>query len=59
MKLVFELLQRELSEAIKEKTRAWYVAVGRSPDTLLQSNFFLNIMILVAILALLTSLVAN
>lgn len=59
MKLVFELLQRELSEAIKEKIRAGYVAVGRSPDKLLQSNFFLNIMILVAILALLTSLVAN
>jgi len=59
MKLVFELLQRELSEAMKEKIRAEYVAVGGSPDKPLQSNYFLNIMIVVAVLALLTSLVGN
>lgn len=52
-------LQRELSEAMKQKIRAEYEAVGGSPDKPLQSNYFLNIMIGVAVLALLTSLLGN
>ncbi|KAH9691229.1 L-ascorbate peroxidase T [Citrus sinensis] len=49
----------ELSEAMKQKIRAEYEAVGGSPDTPLRSNYFLNIMIVVAVLALLTSLFGN
>lgn len=55
---VFEL-QRELSDAMKQKIRAEYEAVGGSPDKPLQSNYFLNIMIFIAALAFLTSLVMN
>ncbi|KAL0438109.1 UNVERIFIED_CONTAM: L-ascorbate peroxidase T, chloroplastic [Sesamum latifolium] len=51
--------KRELSEAMKEKIRAEYQAVGGSPDKPLQSNYFLNIMIVIAVLAYLTSLVMN
>ncbi|KAL2339766.1 hypothetical protein Fmac_007706 [Flemingia macrophylla] len=51
--------KRELSEAMKQKIRAEYEAVGGSPDKPLQSNYFLNIMIIIAVLALLTSLLGN
>ncbi|WOG92444.1 hypothetical protein DCAR_0311713 [Daucus carota subsp. sativus] len=51
--------KRELSDAMKEKIRAEYQAVGGSPDKPLQSNYFLNIMIVIAVLAILTSLLGN
>ncbi|TKY74259.1 L-ascorbate peroxidase T [Spatholobus suberectus] len=51
--------KRELSEAMKQKMRAEYEAIGGSPDKPLQSNYFLNIMIIVAVLAFLTSLLGN
>ncbi|XP_030545208.1 probable L-ascorbate peroxidase 6, chloroplastic/mitochondrial isoform X1 [Rhodamnia argentea] len=51
--------KRELSDAMKQKIRAEYEAVGGSPDKPLQSNYFLNIMIFIAALAFLTSLVVN
>ncbi|KAG8660468.1 probable L-ascorbate peroxidase 6, chloroplastic/mitochondrial isoform X1 [Manihot esculenta] len=51
--------KRELSEAMKQKIRAEYEAVGGSPDKPLKSNYFLNIMIVIAVLALLTSLLGN
>ncbi|KAG5544455.1 hypothetical protein RHGRI_017022 [Rhododendron griersonianum] len=50
--------KRELSEAMKQKIRAEYEGLGGSPDKPLQSNYFLNIMIGVAVLAFLASLVA-
>ncbi|KAL6317284.1 hypothetical protein AAG906_030037 [Vitis piasezkii] len=51
--------KRELSEAMKQKIRAEYEAVGGSPDKPLQSNYFLNIMIVIAVLAFLTTLFGN
>ncbi|KAJ6805772.1 putative L-ascorbate peroxidase 6, chloroplastic [Iris pallida] len=51
--------KRELSETMKQKIRAEYQAVGGSPDKPLQSNYFLNIIIAVAVLAILSSLVGN
>ncbi|KAJ8762845.1 hypothetical protein K2173_022974 [Erythroxylum novogranatense] len=51
--------KRELSDAMKQKIRAEYEALGGSPDKPLQSNYFLNIMIVIAVLALLTSLLGN
>ncbi|CAL9205594.1 unnamed protein product [Musa hybrid cultivar] len=51
--------KKELSDAMKQKIRAEYEALGGSPDTPLKSNYFLNIMILIAGLAFLTSLVMN
>lgn len=51
--------QRELSEAMKAKIRAEYLAVGGSPDQPLKTNYFLNIMIVVAVLAILSSFVMN
>nr|XP_019708502.1 probable L-ascorbate peroxidase 6, chloroplastic/mitochondrial isoform X2 [Elaeis guineensis] len=51
--------KRELSEAMKQKIRAEYEALGGSPDKPLKSNYFLNIMILIAALAFLTSLLGN
>lgn len=44
---------------MKQKIRAEYEAIGGSPDKPLQSNYFLNIMIFIAGLALLTSLLGN
>lgn len=58
MSVVFGL-QRELSDAMKQKIRSEYEAVGGSPDKPLQSNYFLNIMIVIAVLAFVTSLVVN
>ncbi|KAL1309879.1 hypothetical protein HN51_052612 [Arachis hypogaea] len=51
--------KRELSDAMKQKIRSEYEAIGGSPDKPLQSNYFLNIMIIIAVLALLTSLLGN
>ncbi|KAL6962168.1 putative L-ascorbate peroxidase 7, chloroplastic [Sarracenia purpurea var. burkii] len=51
--------KRELSESMKQKIRAEYEAVGGSPDKPLQSNYFLNIMLVIAGLAFLTSLLGN
>ncbi|XP_024976158.1 probable L-ascorbate peroxidase 6, chloroplastic/mitochondrial isoform X1 [Cynara cardunculus var. scolymus] len=51
--------KRELSAAMKQKIRSEYEAVGGSPNKPLQSNYFLNIMIVIAVLALLTSLLGN
>ncbi|XP_028775026.1 probable L-ascorbate peroxidase 6, chloroplastic/mitochondrial [Neltuma alba] len=51
--------KRELSDAMKQKIRAEYQAVGGSPDKPLQSNYFLNIMIIIAVLAFVTSLLGN
>ncbi|WVZ75048.1 hypothetical protein U9M48_023143 [Paspalum notatum var. saurae] len=51
--------KRELSESMKQKIRAEYEGFGGSPDKPLQSNYFLNIMILIAGLAFLTSLIGN
>ncbi|PIN10219.1 L-ascorbate peroxidase [Handroanthus impetiginosus] len=55
---LFEL-QKELSETMKQKIRAEYEAIGGSPDKPLRSNYFLNIMIVIAVLAFVTSLVMN
>ncbi|TKW39688.1 hypothetical protein SEVIR_1G195800v4 [Setaria viridis] len=49
----------ELSDSMKQKIRAEYEGFGGSPDKPLQSNYFLNIMLLIAGLAFLTSLVGN
>ncbi|CAA2935091.1 probable L-ascorbate peroxidase 6, chloroplastic isoform X1 [Olea europaea subsp. europaea] len=51
--------KRELSEDMKQKIRAEYEGFGGSPDKPLQSNYFLNIMIVIAVLAYVTSLVMN
>ncbi|GJR88024.1 probable L-ascorbate peroxidase 6, chloroplastic/mitochondrial isoform X1 [Tanacetum coccineum] len=51
--------KRELSDAMKQKIRSEYVGFGGSPDKPLQSNYFLNIIIVIAVLAILTSLVGN
>ncbi|KAH7671122.1 Class I peroxidase protein [Dioscorea alata] len=51
--------KRELSDAMKQKIRAEYEGLGGSPDKPLKSNYFLNIMILIAVLAILTSLLGN
>lgn len=58
MSVIFGL-QRELSDAMKQKIRAEYEGFGGSPDKPLQSNYFLNIMIVVAVLALVSSLIVN
>jgi len=55
---LFEL-QKELSESMKQKIRAEYEAVGGSPDKPLKSNYFLNIIIVIGVLALLTSLLGG
>ncbi|CAL1362429.1 unnamed protein product [Linum trigynum] len=51
--------KKELSDAMKQKIRAEYQAVGGSPDKPLQSNYFLNIIIVIGVLAILTSLLGN
>jgi len=55
----YSYAKRELSDSMKQKIRAEYEGFGGSPDKPLQSNYFLNIMILIAGLAFLTSLVGN
>ncbi|BBN20236.1 L-ascorbate peroxidase [Marchantia polymorpha subsp. ruderalis] len=47
--------QSELSDSMKAKMRAEYLAVGGSPDRPLGSNYFLNIIIVIAVLAVLAS----
>lgn len=59
MSVAYLNLQRELSDAMKQKIRAEYEAVGGTPDKPLQSNYFLNIIIAIAVLAILTSLLGN
>ncbi|MFS7954303.1 putative L-ascorbate peroxidase [Helianthus anomalus] len=49
----------ELSDSMKQKIRAEYEGYGGSPDKPLQTNYFLNIMIVIAVLAILTSLLGN
>ncbi|XP_031098747.1 probable L-ascorbate peroxidase 6, chloroplastic/mitochondrial isoform X1 [Ipomoea triloba] len=51
--------KRELSDAMKQKIRAEYEGLGGSPDKPLPTNYFLNIMIVIGVLALLTSLLGN
>lgn len=51
--------KRELSESMEQKISAEYQAVGGSHDKPLQSNYSLNIIIAVAVLAILSSLVGN
>ncbi|KAK9167496.1 hypothetical protein Scep_002687 [Stephania cephalantha] len=51
--------KRELSDSMKQKIRAEYEALGGSPDKPLPTNYFLNIMILIGALAILTSLLGN
>ncbi|XVE60308.1 hypothetical protein DITRI_Ditri05aG0118200 [Diplodiscus trichospermus] len=51
--------KRELSDSMKQKIRAEYEALGGSPDKPLPTNYFLNIMIIIGVLALLTSLLGN
>eukprot|EP00270_Netrium_digitus_P014214 TRINITY_DN47_c0_g1_i2.p1 TRINITY_DN47_c0_g1~~TRINITY_DN47_c0_g1_i2.p1 ORF type:complete len:446 (+),score=80.95 TRINITY_DN47_c0_g1_i2:77-1339(+) len=48
--------EKELSEQMKRKIRAEYLAVGGSPTQALGSNYFLNIIIAIAILAILSKL---
>ncbi|KAL1349242.1 hypothetical protein AAHE18_07G144000 [Arachis hypogaea] len=51
--------KRELSDAMKQNIQSEFEAIGGSPDKPLQSNNFLNIMIIIAVLALLTSLLGK
>ncbi|GAB4844154.1 Probable L-ascorbate peroxidase 7, chloroplastic [Ancistrocladus abbreviatus] len=51
--------KRELSDSMKQKIRSEYEALGGSPNKPLPSNYFLNIMIIVGVLAILTSLLGN
>lgn len=44
---------------MKQKIRAEYESLGGSPDKPLPTNYFLNIMIVIGVLALLTSLLGN
>ncbi|KAM1774512.1 hypothetical protein ACFX1R_045935 [Malus domestica] len=51
--------KRELSDNMKQKIRAEYQAIGGSPDKPLQSNYFLNIIVVIGVLAILSSLFGN
>uniref|UniRef100_J3LDR9 L-ascorbate peroxidase n=1 Tax=Oryza brachyantha TaxID=4533 RepID=J3LDR9_ORYBR len=51
--------KKELSDTMKQKIRAEYEAIGGTPDKPLQSNYFLNIMLLIGGLAFLTSLLGS
>ncbi|OMO94963.1 heme peroxidase, plant/fungal/bacterial [Corchorus capsularis] len=51
--------KRELSDSMKQKIRAEYEAIGGSPDRPLPTNYFLNIMIFIGVLAILTSLLGS
>lgn len=46
--------RKDLSDSMKEKIRAEYLAVGGSPDKPLQSNYFLNIILGISALAILS-----
>ncbi|XP_035546909.1 probable L-ascorbate peroxidase 6, chloroplastic/mitochondrial isoform X1 [Juglans regia] len=51
--------KKELSPSMKQKIREEYEAFGGSPDKPLPTNYFLNIIIVIAVLAVLSSLVVN
>ncbi|XP_026445666.1 probable L-ascorbate peroxidase 6, chloroplastic/mitochondrial isoform X1 [Papaver somniferum] len=51
--------KRELSDSMKQKIRAEYEGFGGSPDKPLKTNYFLNIIIIISVLAILTSLLGN
>lgn len=51
--------KRELSDSMKQKIRAEYEGLGGSPDKPLSSNYFLNIMIVIGVLAVLSYLAGN
>ncbi|KAL5704398.1 L-ascorbate peroxidase [Ranunculus cassubicifolius] len=51
--------KRELSPEMKQKIRAEYEGFGGSPDKPLQSNYFLNIIVVIGVLAVLTYLFGN
>ncbi|KAK8592964.1 hypothetical protein V6N13_043418 [Hibiscus sabdariffa] len=51
--------KREISDSMKQKIRAEYEAFGGSPDKALPTNYFLNIIIIIGALAILTSLLGN
>ncbi|KAL5213110.1 hypothetical protein ABZP36_023957 [Zizania latifolia] len=55
----YSYAKQELSDTMKQKIRAEYEAIGGSPDKALQSNYFLNIMLLIGGLAFLTSLLGS
>lgn len=46
--------RKDLSDSMKDKIRAEYLAVGGSPDKPLQSNYFLNIILGISALAILS-----
>ena len=49
-------LQRELSDSMKQKIRAEYEGFGGTPDKPLPTNYFLNIIIVIGVLAVLSYL---
>lgn len=49
-------MQKELSDSMKKKIRAEYEAIGGSPDKPLPTNYFLNIIIAIGVLVLLSTL---
>ncbi|KAH0713588.1 hypothetical protein KY289_009547 [Solanum tuberosum] len=51
--------KRELSDAMKQKIRAEYEGLGGTPDKPLPTNYFLNIIIVIGVLAILTYLLGN
>ncbi|GMJ09349.1 thylakoidal ascorbate peroxidase [Hibiscus trionum] len=51
--------KRDLSDSMKQKIRAEYEAFGGSPDKALPTNYFLNIIIIIGVLAILTYLLGN
>lgn len=51
--------KKELSDSMRQKIRAEYEGFGGSPNNPLPTNYFLNIMIVVAVLAVLTYLTGN
>ncbi|KAF3337743.1 putative L-ascorbate peroxidase 6 [Carex littledalei] len=51
--------EKDLSNTMKQKLRAEYEAIGGSPNKPLKSNYFLNIIIVIAGLAILTSLLGS
>lgn len=48
--------QSELSDTMKKKIRAEYLAVGGAANKPLSSNYFLNIIIGISVIAILTKL---
>ncbi|EOA35182.1 hypothetical protein CARUB_v10020327mg [Capsella rubella] len=48
--------KKELSDSMKKKIRAEYEAIGGSPDKPLPTNYFLNIIIAIGVLVLLSTL---